>query len=467
MNNKIDKNNYKNYFKVSMKPGFTIIEALVTLFIFSLITMTFYSIFSLGGSYIIESKNRLGAVALANEKMEIIRNLKYDDIGIVGGIPSGSIVAEEDVAESKHTYHVKTFIQYIDDPFDGVSPDDLNSSDYKRVKVTISWKGVKGADSSFFLVARFVPPGIEQNSTGGILSVNVIGSNGIGVPQASVYITNTDVNPYINMTTLTDDSGNLMLPGAPQSTQGYHMHISKNGYETVDTIDPDTVTYSVVDVPASVVDGMLNTQSFVENGLVDLKIITVDALENPLPNIDFYLEGGRILGTDQITFLNQYNLISDSMTDASGEKTFSDISPGQFLVSNIGTAQGYTKIGMDAFSKFDVVKNEYTLPTIAPGESREAKIRFASNDNDSLLLNVVKATDDAPIDGAIVTLTSASGYSENITTSLDGVAFFPIAVNPLAAGLYTITVMASGYGDYSGTIDINKLTAQQIKLTAN
>jgi len=71
-------------------PAFTLIEALVVLFVFSLITLTFYSVFTLGGAYIIESKNRLRAVSLANEKMEIIRNLEYDDIGVVGGIPDGA-----------------------------------------------------------------------------------------------------------------------------------------------------------------------------------------------------------------------------------------------------------------------------------------------------------------------------------------------------------------------------------------
>ena len=40
------------------KPAFTLIEALTVLFIFSLITVTFYSVFSLGTRYIQDAKNR-------------------------------------------------------------------------------------------------------------------------------------------------------------------------------------------------------------------------------------------------------------------------------------------------------------------------------------------------------------------------------------------------------------------------
>ncbi len=49
------------------KKGFTFIEALAFLFIFSIITLTFYETWSLGTKQIINSKNRLGATALASQ----------------------------------------------------------------------------------------------------------------------------------------------------------------------------------------------------------------------------------------------------------------------------------------------------------------------------------------------------------------------------------------------------------------
>lgn len=444
--------------------GFTLIEALVVLFIFSLVTSTFYSVFSLGSSYIIESKNRLGAISLANEKMEIIRNLKYDAIGIAGGIPSGNITAEEDVIESKRAYHVKTFIKYFDDPFDGTGP---TEADYKWVRVTISWTGPKGADSDFSLVSRFVPPGIEQNLAGGVLSINIIGSDGIGVPQASVHITNTDLSPAVNLTAMTDNTGNLMLPGARQSIQKYNITVTKTGYETVNTIDPNSVVYSVTDTPASVVDGMLNMKSIVQDKLADLKITASDYLGAPLADVNFSLEGGRILGFDMFYSPAKptYNLTSDKTTNANGEVNLDNISPGQYFVSNISAAAGYTLIGLDTFSGVDQADKKYTLLT-APGDASETNIKFAKNSDDSLLISVVRASDDSSVLGADVTLTNASGYSENQKTLADGVAFFPVSTVPLETGAYDLRVTADGFNDYTATIDINQLVTQQIKLIA-
>lgn len=455
---------YQKFSIASRNRAFALVEALVALFVFSVVTLAFYSTISLGSRYIIESKNHLGAVALASEKMEIIRNLQYANVGIVGGIPSGNIVAEEDVIESQHKYHVKTFVQYVDDPIDGVSPTDL---DYKRVKVTVSWKGVKTVDSSVSLVSRFVPPGIEQSVAGGILSINIIGSNGIGVPQASVHVTNANVSPAINLTAMTDNTGNLMLPGAQQSIQKYNIAVSKDGYETVNTIDQSTVVYSVTDTPASVVTGMLNIKSIVEDKLVNLKVTSVDYLGNSVGSVNFHLEGGRILGSDmmQSPAAPVYNLISDSTTDTNGEKKFENISPGQFFISGIGSVNDYTLIGLDAFDSFNFTGNKYAL-LIAPGDSKEVKIKFANNNDNSLLLSVVRSTDNAPIAGAHVELTGANGYDENLFVLADGVAFFPISSNQLTVGTYNLKITAEGYNDYTGTIAIDKLTKQQIIMVA-
>lgn len=89
---------------------------------------------------ILESKNRLGATALANQRMEIIRSIDYTSIGTkhwngsawVYGIPAGELIEEEDVSVNTTLYHVDTFVQYVDDTFDGVTPTDTIPTDYKR-----------------------------------------------------------------------------------------------------------------------------------------------------------------------------------------------------------------------------------------------------------------------------------------------------------------------------------------------
>ncbi|EKE11203.1 MAG: hypothetical protein ACD_15C00125G0006 [uncultured bacterium] len=447
--------------------GFTIIEALTVLFVFAVITMTFYSVFTLGINYIFESKNRLAAVSLANERMEIMRNLKYEDVGTMNGVPGGLIPSEENIHSGGKTYNVKTFIQYMDDPFDGISPSDL---DYKRAKVTISWIGPKGKKSSVSLVSRFVPPGVEQNvAGGGVLSINVINSQGIGIPQTSVHVVNNSISPNVDVTAMTDDTGNLILPGARQSIQGYYIAVSKDDYETVNTIDPLSVAYAVTDTPASVVGGMLNVKSMIQDKLAGLKIVCEDSLGGVLPGVGFHVEGGRILGFDllQSPVAPEYNLKSDVTTDAQGEKEFNEISPGQIFITPTGAPIGYILVSNSHFTQYDSQKNMYSF-ILSPGDTtREVKIKYAKEDMISLLAAIKNSLDDALVSNARVVLSNADGYSEEIETKADGSAFFPQANSPLVLGTYSLKVTAPGYNDFTEeNITIDKLILKEIKLTA-
>lgn len=429
--------------------GFTIIESLVFLFIFSVITVTFYSAWGLGIKHIIESKNRMGATALASEKMEIIRNLQYDDIGVQSGIPNGNILADEDVVENGRSYHVKTFVQFIDDAFDGTYPDDSVPNDYKRAKVTITWGGI----GEVSLVSRFVPPGLEVDAGKGVLSINIMNSLG-GVPQSTVHIVNNDISPTVNVTLNTDNSGNLMFPGAEASTQKYQITVSKNGYETVATVDPATIPdYNPVDTNASVVIGSINTKTIFQDKVSNLDILSVDMNDAPIPDAQFDIQGGRILGTKKVSpFENVYNLNETSVkTNASGEKEYNLISPGQYTIYNIGSVSGYTFINTDPISPFSLV----------PDETKAVKIKFADNNTDSLLVEVIRSDDSSPISGVEVRLSNGVGYDSTKTTLEDGLAFFQAA-----AGSYNLEVSASGFQSYSSSVDINKFTSQQVILTA-
>lgn len=441
------------FFKFNSKNGFTIIEALVVLFIFSIVTVTFYAAFSIGTKSIIDSKNRLGAISLANERMEIIRNLKYDNIGVVGGIPSGSILPEEDIVENTRSYHIKTFVQYVDDTLDGVYPVDTVSNDYKRVKVTVSWG--EGNSKEVFLVSRFVPPGLELLSGQGVLSVNILDSYGKGVPQATVHVINSSVSPKVDITTNTDNQGNLMFPGAKESSK-YQINVSKENYESVSTIDPSSVPYSAVDINASVVQGSLNTKSIIIDLLANLNVKSLDYSGDPVPEVGFNIEGGRILGTDnsQRNPITIYNLKTNGKTDSSGQSKLENISPGKYFLSSISSPSGYTFIQEDASSSFQV----------APGEAKEVALKFAKNDANSLLVKVL-GKNLAPVKNAQVKLSNSSGYSLTQTTSSEGVAFFPSGSEELSSGNYSLLVKATGYKDYNETFEISNLTTKTVNLS--
>lgn len=454
-----EKRKNKNY-------GFTLVEALVFLFIFSVIVMTFYSVFTSGMGYIIESKNRINALALANEKMEIVRNLKYEDIGIVSGIPSGTIVESEDMVSSGKTFHIKTIAQYVDDSFDGLFPADPVPNDYKRVKVTVSWEGFKGITRSVYLVSGFTPPGLEVNSGDGILAISVADGAGIGISQARIHIVNNDVSPRVDITQNTDNNGILMLPGAKQSQQGYEITVSKNDYETVSTVDPNSVDYLPHDPNASVVIGLLNPADITTDKLSDLKIQSVDYLGNAVPGLNFHIKGGREIGTDSSVIPTEiiYNLDSNASTGSDGEKDFNNHSPGrQFFLTNIGSASGKTLIGVSPISGFEAGTSTYKF-SLLPDESKTVEVKFANDSENSLLVKVLNKNDDSRVADAEVKLKNENGYEKTLKTSFDGVAFFPENSDPLLPGEYQLEIASAGFADYSEAVTINQLTTKEVKL---
>lgn len=462
---------YKKSIQKNENKGFTLIEALTVLFIFSLITTTFYSVFSLGGSYILESKNRLGAVSLANEKMEIIRNLEYEDVGVSGGIPSGDILATETLVRGSKEYEVKTSVRYIDDPFDGSGNDDPVKEDYKEAKISVSWAGPKGSISKFFLVARFAPMGIEQLSSGGLLSINVMDRYGVGVPQADVHIVNNNVSPAIDISAETNNQGNLIYPGAPYSIEGYEITVSKDGgYETISTIDPDSVTYEATDTHASVIEGEMNVRSIVQDKVIDLRFIAKDRAENTVAGVSFDLLGGRILGYDRLFLpaLPKYNVDDNYQTEANGEKFFDGISPGQFFVSGIDAPDGYTFIGLDESVVFDPLNGRYDF-IIIPGEEKTVNMKIADNAENSVLVRVVDASDIRLLEGATVTLSDGDGFSEMATTLSDGMAFFPLSnETEMVIGTYDLSVQMENYQTYEAEVEIvSGLVEHQAGLTAD
>ena len=452
--------------KTKNNSGFTLIEALVLLFIFSLITITFYQVISVGTRYIIFSKNSLIAISLANEKMEIARNLQYDYVGIQGGACAGNIPQDEELIENGKTFHVHTLATYVDDPFDGTlggSPNDTAFKDYKIVKVTVSWNNGGADEGSVFLLSRFVPPGLEAATSGeGILSINIFSdqAGGAGVAGATVKVVNSDLG--FSETRQADDMGNVMIVGVDESIQKYAITVSKSGYEDVQTYPayPDT-TYNPVDVHASVVAGTLNVTNISMNKTADLKIITQNYYGDPIADIGFDLSGGRKLGNDaDYPYDPIYNLDESSQTDSSGEKQFSAISPNQYDFSLAGSVTDYELIGTDPAPPL----------LLSPEQSLDFKVVLAPKNVTSILVGITAQGSTDPFVGAKVELSNTSGYSEETTTDSNGTAFFPKTESaPLEAGEYTLKVTADGYQESSQNIDIieDQLSKKSVELVAS
>lgn len=452
--------------------GFTLVESLVFLGIFTLVSVIFLESYLLASQAIIGSKNRLGATALANQKMEIIRSIDYTTIGTkhwngsswVYGIPAGDILEDEDVSVSGKLYSVHTFVQYFDDEFDGQSggsPSDSIPTDYKRVRITVSW-GAGGTDEQVSVFGTFAPNGVEASTGGGVLSINVLDAAGNGVTGASVHIVNSSAG--IDVTGNTDSTGNLTLPGAPAGTEAYVITVSKSGYYGATTFPAyPTTAYNPVDVHASVVADTLNQKSIVMDQEVDIGIQTEDPFGTAIPSIAFGLAGGRILGTDPGTGADVLGFSQSDTTNSSGTASFGDESYGQytFTLDSGVTAYEFLKLTPEGTANniFDAV----------PGTAADMKAVLLDKAIGSLLVTVTNQADASPIQGASVKLTNAGlAYDVMVTTDQYGYAYFPDALPALSPGTYDIEVTASGFSTETDSATIGTvLEHQTIQLTAN
>ncbi|MFA5777039.1 MAG: carboxypeptidase-like regulatory domain-containing protein [Parcubacteria group bacterium] len=458
----------KNKIQKTKSNGFALIEALVLLFIFVLVTLSFYSVISVGTRYIQDAKNRLGAIALANEKMETVRNLKYDDIGTTGGEIEGNISQDENVIENTKQYAVHTLVEYVDDSLDGIAENDsVWWADYKKVTITASWSNSGLSSGSVILSSLFPPPGREVEHPGdGILSVDVYSDQGeeTGVPDSYVQVQNSETG--LNTAKDTNNSGYAVFMGSNinDSIQKYEIIVSKPGYETVSTMPPYPITSYIPDFPyASVVtgDGKVNVAYIIQNKLAEnLTVSTENYLGESLSNIDFHLIGGKKIGKyPEDPFNVVYNLDSDEKTNEDGEKDFGATSPGDYIFSLVGSAlANYEIISVDPSLQF----------SLSPDQSLNFKVKLASRSDTSILVKVIDIN-GSPISGAQVKLSNASGYDATQSSTSEGKAFFPTASDLFASGTYDLEITADGFqnNNFQATVSTSQLKIETVTLSAS
>jgi hypothetical protein len=220
--------------------GVSLIDVVVGTALLLVVFLALFSLLHASLQVSILIKNQATAAAIANSQMESIRSLPYNSVGTVGGIPAGTIPQNATTTEDGVAYGVRTFIDYYDDPADGTGGGDADGiiTDYKRLKVTVSYPA--GATvRQVTLVSSYSPSGLETTVGGGTLQIVVVNAVGQAVPGATVTITNASSSPTVNLTTYSDSTGTVSLPGAATSTQ-YAVVATKSGYSTAKTYARDS-----------------------------------------------------------------------------------------------------------------------------------------------------------------------------------------------------------------------------------
>ncbi|MDH4330177.1 MAG: carboxypeptidase regulatory-like domain-containing protein [Candidatus Moranbacteria bacterium] len=442
--------------------AFSLIEVLMVLSIFLIVTISFYRIFASGSNLIAESKRRLLATGLVTEKMERIRGLEYGSIGVVSGNPSGDIDPDEYVVSGGQQFHVLTYIVYVDDPDDGIqgSGDDT-PNDYKRIQIDVKWKE-ELSSQNVTLISNIAPAGTEADIGGGTLSINIIDTNGSSISGASVNVYNDHVSPIVNQTIVSDANGSVSIPGSEPSDQNYEISVSKSGYESAGTLPPyPTTSYYPVNVHASVVEGMITNSVITIGQLSDLEIQFVDPYGDSIGNVDFDMNGGRLMG-NETDGSPVYNYSDSLESDADGIITISNLSPGQYSFA-------ITETGYVAWKSNSVLGNEPDEIILPQGQKPYVQdIILLDESVDSYFVRIIDAVTGGPIEAASVTLENTLlSYSETVSTDQYGYAFFPDdQLNVLVNGeTYDVSVSATGYGDENSTVTINQLVQETISMS--
>jgi hypothetical protein len=279
--------------------GMTLIDVLIGT---ALVVIIFTGLFeALRVSVQLSSYIRIeaGAEAVGNNEMEYIRSLPYDSVGTVGGIPNGAIPQNSTVAQGGATYTVNTFVDYYDDPADGLGAADSNgiTADYKQIKITVSYT-VGTQSKQFVLTSTYSPPGLETTAGGGTLQILAVNAQGAPVVGATVQIINSAINPAVNLTDYTNVSGMLSLPGALPSTQ-YQVTVTKAGYSTALTYARDAINQNPTPGYLTVVVGQTTTSTFAIDQLASLTINTYSPAYTGTTS-DTFIDASHLASQNQI-----------------------------------------------------------------------------------------------------------------------------------------------------------------------
>lgn len=255
--------------KLFFKKGITLVDVLVGIFIFCLFFFGIFGAYKLTLKILFQSKARVIATSLANQKIEQIRNLPYNKIGIEGGYPAGEIPPSENTTLNGVNFTISTIVDFIADERDGIAqPEDSCPNDYKRATVTVSWQGKYPGQVS--LSTDIAPKDEIQECeiSGGILQVQVFDSQGELIEGANVEVEDVFSELEKNcITSLSEKCYIVLPPSQPGKSENYKITVTKLGYSKDETFrEGDVYEGKVVYVPekpnATILEGEIIQKSF-------------------------------------------------------------------------------------------------------------------------------------------------------------------------------------------------------------
>ncbi|KKR48591.1 MAG: hypothetical protein UT86_C0004G0077 [Candidatus Magasanikbacteria bacterium GW2011_GWC2_40_17] len=386
-----------------IKKGFTLIEILVSIAIFAVILSGVYAVIIYVFKVTYISRVQVLETQVANEVIETLRNLPYESTGTIGGVPNGVWPQTTTTLRNGASFLVQTTIRNIDDPFDGLaggSPNDTSPADFKLAEVRVFCSSCTGGQvRPTILTARISPKNTEADSQNGSLFIKVFDASGLLVPGATVHITNTLVNPNVDLTDTTNTNGELKIIDIATSTEGYSVVVSKNGYTTDYTI-PETVNNpNPVKPLATVASQTVTNLSFSIDKISTINFSAINPQCSGLSNISFSVSGSKVIGENP----NVYRYDQTVSTNSEGTKVLDNLEwdTYSFNLSN---------------GSYDVAGTIPTLPVfLVPDATQNLSVILHSHTTNSLLLTIKDSATKLPLTNAAVSIDKGT-FSDSLVT---------------------------------------------------
>ena len=402
MKNNLGKYSINSIKRIRNQTGFTLVESLIGVAIFVMMAGVVYETFTI----ISKSSNmnwEMTTVSnLADQYLEAVRNISYSQIGTVTGNPNGSLpdsANPNSITINGKTYQVYYEVTYMDDPADGtiLAGTDVSPNDYKQVKLSVK-NTLTNVTKNF--ITNIVPTGLENMTFGGALFLSVIDSVGQPVGGATINITNTTLTPAINLTRTSNASGSWVEVGLPDSSNSYHIVVSKNGYSSDQTYPITGGNPNPTKPDATIVNGQVTQISFAIDQTSNLTFNTLNGSCSPISGVGLGIHGSKIIGTPSVLkFDNTYT------SNGSGQIELNNIEWDNYTPGLMGNT--YMIYGSSPIQQINIL----------PNTSQIFNLILGNKTANSLLAIVKDGSTGNPIEGATVRLTSTSeGVDESLIT---------------------------------------------------
>ena len=373
--------------------GFTLIESLVSIAIFVLMAGVVYEAFFLTYRDALTNWENTTIASLARQYLENVRNIPYAQIGTVAGNPHGNLpdfTSPNTTTIDNVVYQVYFEVTYVDDPADGTAALGTDSApdDYKQVKLSVK-NTLTGNITNF--VTNIAPSGLETLASGGALSLSVINAIGQPVPDATISIINSNLSPSINLSRMSDGSGNWVEVGLPDSANSYHIVVTKNGYSTDQTYQITGGDPSPTKPDATIANGQVTKISFAIDQTSNLTFNTLNQTCGAISGVGVEVKGAKLIGTPSVV---KY------------DNTFTSNGSGQIPLTNIEwdnytpalTGNTYMIYGSSPIQQINLLPNTTQLFNMILGAKTA----------NSLLVIVKDSSTGNPLEGASVNLTNSN-----------------------------------------------------------